>query len=230
MWGRSLRLVTRSLRKTTSASQRRTILTNAANAFSTKSIRLFATNTATATTPLKCANSGLSVVTEKTGYRHYSSESSALKQNDSLPWSLKLGGKIYTNPQKFENNPNATAEDAFFITDDNADGNGTDNSSSSITAFGVADGVGDWVHSRGVDSAQYAKALVSQSKALFQAHPEMVPTDVVNECYEEVTRRGVQGSSTLCLASFDRLTGKLRIANLVRNLHGTSLLLLLLFV
>ena len=125
--------------------------------------------------------------------------------------ALRIGGRVYVNPKKFE--LGLDGEDSFFTHEPQNGDNVTHQS------FGVADGVGDWVFIRGIDSAQYSRQLMAQSKKIFQQNPESAPSDVLRQSYDKIQELDTAGSSTICLANFSCETARLSVANLVRMRH-----------
>jgi hypothetical protein len=149
--------------------------------------------------------------------------------SSSLTARLKLraAGRLYSHPDKFEKG--SMGEDAFFVLDGSRPAGASASSgfvvskvSGDAVALGVADGVADWVFLRGVDSAQYSRQLMQQSESVLQAQPGATPLDVLKESYARVTAANVEGSSTICIATFAPTTGMLSVANLVRALRDAS--------
>ena len=121
---------------------------------------------------------------------------------------LRLGAHMCANPQKFEKG--SMGEDALFVCDEPCPAEGTHQ------AFGVADGVGDWVFLRGVDSALYSRNLMAVAKQFFRDLPDGDPKHALRHCYDKVKEMQTPGSSTICLANFACDTSRLSVANLVR--------------
>ena len=134
------------------------------------------------------------------------------KPHGRNPLILRIGGRIYVHPEKFKTGQ--LGEDAFFVNDPlHSD---AEAAVSGRQSFGVADGVGDWVL-RGVDSALYSRELMAQAQKVFKETEDVSPASAIQASFELVTEMGVQGSSTICLASFCAETGILSVANLVRG-------------
>jgi len=95
-------------------------------------------------------------------------------------------------------------EDAFFIA----------NSSRSATALGIADGVGQW-SSYGIDPAAFSWGLMMSCQAVAE-EGETQPLYILAEGFDQLAKESKlqYGSSTACVASFDCISGRLRIANL----------------
>ena len=116
---------------------------------------------------------------------------------------------MYAHPDKFEKG--RMGEDAFFLCEP---GMGKLHNHAH-QAFGVADGVGDWVFLRDVDSALYSQQLVKLCQQGFRDDPGSGPMKTLRQSYHQLKELETRGSSTICLANFDCWTGVLSIANLV---------------
>lgn len=95
-----------------------------------------------------------------------------------------------------------SGEDAFFFA----------SNSNGIYALGVADGVYEW-RTVGVDAGEFSKALMEYCRQGI----ELGKTDVLRVLQfasRHVSRAGIKGSSTICLALVDTLQGRLAAANI----------------
>ena len=127
---------------------------------------------------------------------------------------------MYAEPKKFEKGHGG--EDSYFLSDEHPSfgrRRGGSQAEEPVThqAFGVADGVGDWVFVRGVDSSLYSHRLMELSKLLFETEPASSPAAVLGQSYELMQTEDIEGSSTVCIANFCRTTAVLSVANLVRG-------------
>lgn len=126
---------------------------------------------------------------------------------------------MYAEPRKFEKGHGG--EDAYFVSEEHPSfgrrrGGSKEEEPVTHQAFGVADGVGDWVFVRGVDSSLFSHRLMELSKLLFETEPASSPAAVLGQSYELIQTEDIEGSSTVCIANFCRTTAILSIANLVR--------------
>jgi len=99
-------------------------------------------------------------------------------------------------------------EDAFFVAEPTL----------VTAAVGIADGVGGW-SGQGIDPALFAWELMNrcQDVAEHEAPPAADPRRLLESGFELLRKASggaPVGSSTACVASLDRLSGELRVANL----------------
>jgi len=85
--------------------------------------------------------------------------------------------------------------------------------------IGVADGVGGW-RSRGYDPSAFSSSLLTICKDIAQKKPMHDPYRLIDNSYKKLLilnkqkNFGIIGSSTVCILTFDHMTGVLQTANL----------------
>jgi len=130
----------------------------------------------------------------------------------SLRAAAQCQPAAYHLEEPHEGPPCACGEDAFFVAEPTP----------STAAIGVADGVGGW-RTAGADPAAFAWGLMNGCRDAAEAGSQAVaasaadPTQLLNLGFTNMQQGvtgGPPGGSTACLASLDRATGELSIANL----------------
>ncbi|KAI3643846.1 hypothetical protein MP228_010010 [Amoeboaphelidium protococcarum] len=147
-----------------------------------------------------------------------SSKYSMINSISCLPKTLVQAGVWDTAMARshLDNGRAISGEDAYFLVD-----------AQNCTSFGVADGVGGWTQLE-INPAIFAWELMDQCKSIVSDNnnnntPQsgadsklVMPWDLMHEAYQNVLQSPnvVGGSSTACLALFDRQSGMLHSANL----------------
>ncbi|KAI3633830.1 hypothetical protein MIR68_008162 [Amoeboaphelidium protococcarum] len=147
-----------------------------------------------------------------------SSKYSMYNSISCLPKTLVQAGVWDTAMARshLDNGRAISGEDAYFLVD-----------AQNCTSFGVADGVGGWTQLE-INPAIFAWELMDQCKSIVGDNNNVnasqtgvdsklvMPWDLMHEAYQNVLQSPnvVGGSSTACLALFDRQSGMLHSANL----------------
>jgi len=113
---------------------------------------------------------------------------------------------VYTAEEGAVGPPCACGEDAYFLAAPTP----------ATAAIGIADGVGGW-RNQGVDPGEFPRSLMNFCREAAEAEAPPDPKRLLELGYTRMQQGasgGPPGSSTVCLASLDRATGELSIANL----------------
>lgn len=114
---------------------------------------------------------------------------------------LRVGAVSLPHPRKQEEGEDG--EDSYFVSEP------LDNR----RCFGVADGVADW-WVRGVDAGAFSRELMEQANVAFQGVPFLPPREIMAIAHKQVLKRGVVGSSTATVLTFDGERHTLECASL----------------
>ena len=106
-------------------------------------------------------------------------------------------------------------EDAYFVAHAAATegATGDENAGDGSLVLGVADGVYEW-HDVGIDAGTFSRGLMTSARDAVMQDGVEDPITLVERAAANNTDGGIQGSSTVCIATLDPVARELRSANL----------------